>query len=165
MIISVGEITWKEWGKFHQGFQVPFSHLYKVKMNSNKLIFLLSLKLYHNLKQFNYWCIFLTQFHLVSNINNLYILCLIVCKFIYLSVRLYPINVKTAEPMAPKFFVGHLGTQGKVYEWTKFQILVSIKIRSPLNFFKFWKSTKFFWKSANYFCFVLRCTQREHVHN
>ena len=99
MIISVGEITWKEWGKFHQGFQVPFSHLYKVKMNSNKLIFLLSLKLYHNLKQFNYWCIFLTQFHLVSNINNLYILCLIVCKFICLSVRLNPINVKTAEPM------------------------------------------------------------------
>ena len=74
MIISVGEITWKEWGKFDQGFQVPFSHLYKV-------------------------CIFLTQFHLVSNINNLYILCLIVCKFICLSVRLYPINVKTAEPM------------------------------------------------------------------
>ena len=31
-----------------------------------------------------------------------------------LSVCLYPINVKTAEPIGPKFFVGHLGTPGKV---------------------------------------------------
>ena len=82
-----------------------------------------------------------------------------------LSVCLYPINVKTAEPIGPKFCVGHLGTPGKVYESSKFQIFVSIKIRSSLNFLKFWKSTKFFWKSANYICFVLRCTQREHVHN
>ena len=50
MIISVGEITWKEWGKFDLGFQVPFSHLYKVKMNSNKLIFLLSLKIVSQFK-------------------------------------------------------------------------------------------------------------------
>ena len=28
---------------------------------------------------------------------------------------MYPINVKTAEPIGPKFFVGHLGTLGKVY--------------------------------------------------
>ena len=47
--------------------------------------------------------------------------CLIVC--------LYPINVKTDEPIGPKFFVGHLGTPGKVYESSKFQIFVSIKIR------------------------------------
>ena len=33
-----------------------------------------------------------------------------------LSVCLYPINVKTAEPIGPKFFVGHLGTLEKVYE-------------------------------------------------
>jgi len=33
-----------------------------------------------------------------------------------LSVCLYPINVKTAEPIGPKFFVGHPGTPGKVYE-------------------------------------------------
>ena len=38
--------------------------------------------------------------------------CLGVCLF----DRLYPINVKTAEPIGPKFFVGHLGTPGKVYE-------------------------------------------------
>ena len=28
----------------------------------------------------------------------------------------YPINVKTAEPIGPKFFVGLHGTTGKVYE-------------------------------------------------
>ena len=33
-----------------------------------------------------------------------------------LSVCFYAINVKTAEPIGPKFFVGHLGTPGKVYE-------------------------------------------------
>ena len=38
--------------------------------------------------------------------------CLSVC----LSVCLYPINVKTAEPIRPKFFVGHHVTTGKVYE-------------------------------------------------
>ena len=36
--------------------------------------------------------------------------------FVCLFVCLYPINVKTAEPIGPKFFVGHLGTPGKVYE-------------------------------------------------
>ena len=51
-----------------------------------------------------------------------------------LFVCLYPINVKTAEPIGPNFFVGHLGTLGKVYENSKFQIFVSIKIRSSLNF-------------------------------
>ena len=53
--------------------------------------------------------------------------CLSVCLF----VCLYPINVKTAEPIEPKFFVGHLGTPGKVYESSTFQIFVSIKIRCP----------------------------------
>ena len=97
-------------------------------------------------------------------ISNLYInlAWVSVCLFWCLSVCLYPINVKTAEPIGPKFFVGHLGAPGKAYEWLKFQIFVFIKIRSSLNFLKFWKSTKFLWKSANYFCFVLRCTQREH---
>ena len=32
-----------------------------------------------------------------------------------LSVCLYPINVKTAEPIGPKFFVGHHVIPGKVY--------------------------------------------------
>ena len=38
------------------------------------------------------------------------------CLFGCLSVCLYPINVKTAEPIGPKFFVGHHVTTGKVYE-------------------------------------------------
>ena len=38
--------------------------------------------------------------------------CLSVC----LSACLYPINVKTAEPIGPKLFVGHHVTTGKVYE-------------------------------------------------
>ena len=37
-----------------------------------------------------------------------------------LSVCLCPINVKTAEPIGPKFFVGPHVTPGKVYEWSKF---------------------------------------------
>ena len=51
-----------------------------------------------------------------------------------LSVCLYPINVKMAEPIGPKFLVGHHVTTGKVYESSKFQKFVSIKIRSSLNF-------------------------------
>ena len=70
-----------------------------------------------------------------------------------LFVCLCPINVKTTEPIGPKFFVGHLGTPGKVYESSKFQIFVSIKIRSSLNFWKFWKSAKFFVKIRELFLF------------
>ena len=43
---------------------------------------------------------------------SIYILCLSVC----LSVCLYSINVKTAEPIGPKIFVGSRVTPGKVYE-------------------------------------------------
>ena len=39
---------------------------------------------------------------------HIYFACLYVC--------LYPINVKTAESIGPKFFVGHHVTTGKVYE-------------------------------------------------
>ena len=70
-----------------------------------------------------------------------------------LFVCLYPINVKTAEPIWPNFFVGPHGAPGKVYEWLKFQLFVSIKIRSSLNFWKFWKSTKFFVKIRELFLF------------
>ena len=98
-----------------------------------------------------------------NQIYNLYInlACLSGCLF----VCLYPINVKTAEPIGPKFFMGHHVTTGKVYEWSKFQIFVSIKIRSSLNFQKFWKSTKFFVKIRELFlfCFTMytktRCSQ------
>ena len=46
-----------------------------------------------------------------------------------LSVCLYPINVKTAEPIGPKFFVGSRVTPGKVYGSSNFQKFASIKIR------------------------------------
>ena len=51
---------------------------------------------------------------LVHMYSHLYInlACLSVC----LSVCLYPINVKTAEPIGPKFFVGSRVAPGKVYE-------------------------------------------------
>ena len=42
--------------------------------------------------------------------------CLSVCLFVCLFVCLYPINVKTAEPIGPKFCVGYHVTPGKVYE-------------------------------------------------
>jgi len=88
---------------------------------------------------------------LIETVSLLYInlACLSWC----LSVCLYPINVKTAEPIGPKFFVWHHVTTGKVYEWSKFQIFVSIKIRSSLNFWTFWKSTKFFVKIRGLFLF------------
>ena len=35
--------------------------------------------------------------------------------FGYLSVCLYSINIKTAEPIGPKFFMEHHVTPGKVY--------------------------------------------------
>ena len=52
---------------------------------------------------------------------GLSVVCLFVC--------LYPINVKTAEPIGPKFFVGHHVIPGKVYRWLNFQKFASIKIR------------------------------------
>ena len=49
----------------------------------------------------------------VNNIHtSIYKFGLPVC----LSVCLYPINVKTAEPIGPKFFVAPCVIPGKVYE-------------------------------------------------
>ena len=63
---------------------------------------------------------FLKFIRFITNIKSIYkfglSVCLFVCLFVCLSVCLYPINVKTAEPIGPKFFVGHLETPGKVYE-------------------------------------------------
>ena len=89
-----------------------------------------------------------------NTVNDLiYLYINLVC----LSVCLYPINVKTAEPIGPNFFVGHLGTPGKVYESSKFQIFVSIKIRSSLIFKNFENSAKFFVKIRELFllCFTM----------
>ena len=41
--------------------------------------------------------------------------------FACLSVGLYPINVKTAEPIGPKFYVRPRVTQKEVYGWLIFQ--------------------------------------------
>ena len=72
------------------------------------------------------------------------------CPSVCLFVCLYPINVKTAEPIGPKFFVGHQVTPGKVYGWSNFQKLVSIKIR----FLKILKIHEiFFLKIREIFCF------------
>ena len=107
-------------------------------------------------KILNYWlsitCSKCDQIRSNWNVTNVHDMRTFIYKF-GLSVCLYPINVKTAEPIGPKFFVGHLGNPGKVYEWSKFQIFVSIKIRSSLNFWKFWKSTKFFVKIHELFLF------------
>ena len=46
--------------------------------------------------------------------HNLYIN--LACLSVWVSVCLYPINVKTAEPIGTKFCVGHHVTPGKVYE-------------------------------------------------
>ena len=83
-----------------------------------------------------------------------------VCLFVCLSVCLYPINVKTAEPIGPKFFVGSRVTPGKVYGWSNLQKCASIKIR----FLKFLKIHEFFfWKSATFFVFVI-CSVSDPYH-
>ena len=68
-----------------------------------------------------------------------------------LSVCLNPINVKTAEPIRLKFFVGHHVTPGKVYGWSNFQKFASIKIR----FLKILKIHNFFFENPQNFLFLL----------
>ena len=53
--------------------------------------------------------------------------------FACLSVHLYPINVKTAEPIGPTFCVEPHITPGKVYECSEFQTVVFNKIYFFLN--------------------------------
>ena len=67
--------------------------------------------------------------------------CLPICQF----VCLYPINVKTAELIRPKFCVGPQETPGKVYEWSKFQKFMF----KSFYFVKFWKCTKKYYELRN----------------
>ena len=60
--------------------------------------------------------------------SRIYIYTLLAC----LPVCLYPINVKTAEPIGPKFGAGPRMTPGKVYECLK---LKNIVLKSFLFFF------------------------------
>ena len=68
-----------------------------------------------------------------------------------LSVCLYPIKVKTAEPIWLNFFVETRVTPEKVYELSNFQKFASIKIR----FLKILKIHEFFLKILEIFFFVI----------
>ena len=99
-----------------------------------------------------------------GTLHNLYInlaflaLCLFIC--------LYPINVKMAEPIGPKFFVGHHMTTGKVYEYYKKILKVFFKgFQFCKKKIKFLKIRKFFFKSAIFFLLCFKCKQKELVHN
>ena len=73
-----------------------------------------------------------------------------------LSVCLYPINVKTAEPIGPKFVVGPRVTPCTV--WWNLKNLPLNKIR----FLKILKIHEFFFLNPQRF--FLQCIQSEHVH-
>ena len=83
-----------------------------------------------------------------------------VCLFVCLFVCLYPINVKTAEPIRPKFFVGHHMIPGKVYGWSNFQKFASIKIR----FLKILKIHEFFFENPRNFFVCYLFTRRSPVY-
>ncbi len=53
-----------------------------------------------------------------------YIYTLLVCLSVCLFIRLYPMNIKTVEPIQPKFCAGPYMTPGKVYECSKSQKFV-----------------------------------------
>ena len=86
-----------------------------------------------------------------------------ICLSVCLSVRFYPIIVKTAEPIWPKFCVGPHVTPGKVCKWSKFQKLVSRIISFSLNF----ENHEIFFLNPQTFLFVFvkQCIKRENVHN
>ena len=96
----------------------------------------------------NSWDIFLGLSLICSSLYIYSLLCVecfnLYINLAFLFVCLYPINVKTAEPIRPKFCVWPNVALEKVYEWSKFKKFASIKNRFSLNFWKFWKSTKFF---------------------
>ena len=93
---------------------------------------------YLYVNSFKNWLLFTIKVqlaHFIVKENNLFInlACLSVC----LSVCLYPINVKTAEPIEPKFFVGHHVTTGKVYEWSKISNICLHKNSIFISIYKF----------------------------
>ena len=51
-----------------------------------------------------------------KNYSSIYKFGLSVCLSVWVFVCLYPINVKSAEPIGPKFCVGPHVAPGKVYE-------------------------------------------------
>ena len=77
-------------------------------------------------------------------IINLYI------NLAWLSVCLYPINVKTAEPIRPKFCLGLYVALGKVYENDQNLKNLCLKL-----FY-----SEILWNPQTFFVFVLYCTKR-----
>ena len=66
---------------------------------------------------------------------------------------LYPINVKTAEPIGPKFWLDIAWPQGRFMDDIVFKYLPLTKF----DFWKFWKSTNFYKipKILCFFCFTV----------
>ena len=89
-----------------------------------------------------YWKKCVTKFW---KFTNLYInlACLSVC----LGVCLYPINVKTAEPIRPKFCVGPNMALRKVHGQSNFiYVILKYFYLKLFNFVKFWKCAKKFYE-------------------
>jgi len=79
-----------------------------------------------------------------------------VCLFGCLSVSLCPLNVKTAEPIRPKFCMGPHVAPGKVYGPSDFKYVILKYIYFKLfNLVKFWKyaSEKILWNTQILFFF------------
>ena len=91
-----------------------------------------------------------------------------------LSVRLYPINVKTTKIWRfGGHFCGAHGASAPPPSWDLtwpreglWLIKISkISLQQNSIFIKIWKSTNFFFKSETFFVIVLQCLQSENVHN
>ena len=76
--------------------------------------------------------------------------------YIFLSACLYPINVKTAELIGPKFCVGSHMTPGKVQGCSKLQKFVFKSFWFLLNLKN---ARKNICKSTNFFVIDLKCTK------
>ena len=65
-----------------------------------------------------------------------------------------PINIKTAKSIGPKFCVGHDPREGL---WMV--KILKISLQQNLIFIQFWKSTIFFYKIRELFCYFYTCSQ------
>ena len=81
---------------------------------------------------------------------RIYIYTLLVCLF----DCLFPINVKTDEPIGPKFYVG----------WSMDDLIFKNLFQTKFYFQKFWISTNFFFRKSVIFLFVLHCIQKQNVY-
>ena len=92
-----------------------------------------------------------------KNYSSIYKFGLSVCLSVWGFVCLYPINVKTAEPIGPKFLWDLTWPQGRVMNDQNFKNLC-------LKVFYFWKifkmRKKILWNPQTFFVFVLYCTKR-----